>query len=135
MFLLDIDHFKAINDTYGHDTGDGVISQFGVYLSYIFTENEIVGRFGGDEFIVFIKDTDDKETAVKIADEIVEGAAEHVVIADGSQKFSVSAGIAVYHGEEKNYSEIFKKADVALYKTKSDRTVKYNIYDDLVKKA
>ena len=135
MFLLDIDHFKAINDTYGHDTGDGVISQFGIYLSYIFTENEIVGRFGGDEFIVFIKDTDDMETAVKIADEIVEGAAEHVVIADGSQKFSVSAGIAVYHGEEKNYSEIFKKADVALYKTKSDRTVKYNIYDDLVKKA
>ena len=130
MFLLDIDHFKAINDTYGHDTGDGVICQFGMFLKTVFLNGEIVGRFGGDEFIVFIKDTDDKETAVKIVREIVDGAAEHVVIADGSQPFSVSAGIAVYHGEEKNYSEIFKKADVALYKTKSDRTVKFNFYID-----
>ena len=54
MFLLDIDHFKAINDTYGHDIGDSVIRQIGDFLRGEFKNGEIVGRFGGDEFIVFI---------------------------------------------------------------------------------
>ena len=133
MFLLDIDHFKSINDTYGHDVGDGVISQFGIFLNYMFTENDIVGRFGGDEFIVFIRNTDDRELAVHAAKRIVSEAAKKVVVADREMTFSVSIGIAMYHGKEKNYSEIFKKADVALYKTKSDRTVHFNFYDDMVK--
>ena len=130
MFLLDIDHFKSINDTYGHDMGDSVICQLGTFLKTVFVKDEIVGRFGGDEFIVFIKNTDDKETAKQTAEMIVTGAAEHIVLPDKDKKVSASVGIAVYHGKEKNYSEIFKKADVALYKTKSDRTVKFNIYEE-----
>ena len=63
MFLLDINHFKAVNDTYGHDVGDSVISQLGEVLKEIFTDDSIVGRFGGDEFIVFIKNTDSEEVA------------------------------------------------------------------------
>ena len=130
MFLLDIDHFKAINDTYGHDTGDSVICQFGMFLKNAFVNDEIVGRFGGDEFIIFIKGTDDPAVAAETAQKVVDGAHEHIVLPNKEQKVSVSAGIALYHGVEKNYSEIFKKADVALYKTKSDRTVKFNIYKE-----
>ena len=130
MFLLDIDHFKTINDTYGHDVGDSVICQFGVFLKSAFMNDEIIGRFGGDEFIVFIKDTDDPDIAAETARRIVDGAAKYIVLPDNDKTVSVSAGIAVYHGKEKNYSEIFKKADMALYKTKSDRTVKFNFYND-----
>ncbi len=132
MLLLDFDRFKSINDNYGHDAGDSVIKQFGAFLGEQFGEGEITGRFGGDEFIVFVKDTNDPETAEKTAKRIVEGAAERVIIPDPDRKMSVSIGIALYHGEEKNYSEIFKKADLALYKTKSDRTVKYNFYNDTI---
>ena len=129
MFLLDINHFKDINDTYGHDVGDDVIRQFGSFLKETFPDNDIVGRFGGDEFIVFIEDTDDQETAERIAQSIVDGSAEYVKMPSDNITFSVSAGIAVYRGAETNYSEIFKKADIALYGTKSDRSVRYLIAD------
>lgn len=130
MFLMDFDRFKAINDKYGHDVGDDVITQFGAFLKTMFMEDDIVGRFGGDEFIVFIKNTDDIAFAEETARRITEDSAEYVILPEKKRKFSVSIGIAVYTGSEKNYSEIFKKADVALYKTKADRTVKYNIYND-----
>lgn len=130
MYLLDIDNFKSINDTYGHDVGDSIIYQFGKFLKETFNNNEIVGRFGGDEFIVFIKDTDDYGYAVEVARKVAEGAPEYVKFPDDN-KLSVGIGLSLYRGEEQNYSEIFKKADVALYKTKADRTVKFNVYSDL----
>ena len=130
MFLLDIDYFKSVNDTYGHDVGDSVIRQFGVFLQDTFPNGEIVGRFGGDEFIVFIKDTNDRAVAMDAAQRIVEGAAEHVLLPDSGRKISASIGIALYHGQEKNYSEIFKKADVALYRVKTDRAIKFDFYDE-----
>lgn len=128
MFLLDINHFKSINDTYGHDVGDSVIRQIGGFLGKRFVDDEIVGRFGGDEFIVFIKDTDLTDAAGEIARSVISGTAESVILPDKDRKVSISIGIAVYHGKEKNYSEIFKKADIALYKTKSDRTIPFCFY-------
>ena len=129
LFVLDIDRFKDINDTFGHDVGDSVIGQMGAFSSEYFKNGEIVGRFGGDEFIFFVKGTDDAALARKIAEDIVSGAHEKIRIPDKDRKISVSIGIALYHGEEKNYSEIFKKADVALYELKSKRTEKYKIYE------
>ena len=130
MFMLDIDRFKTINDTYGHDIGDSVISQLGKFLDSKFPDTEIVGRFGGDEFIVFVKNTDDNEAALKLADEIVTGASENVKMPIENEKVSTSIGIAIYNGIEKNYSELFKKADLALYKAKADRKKRFYIYSE-----
>ena len=127
MFLLDIDHFKKINDTYGHDYGDVIINRLGVFFNDYFKNGEVVGRFGGDEFIFFIKDNDDVGVAVKTAKDIVSGAADSIKLPN-EERISVSIGIALYHGLEKNYSEIFKKADMALYELKSTRTAQYKIY-------
>ena len=128
MFMMDIDHFKSINDTFGHDVGDEVITQLGHFIGSISINDEIIGRFGGDEFILFIKNTDDVETAKRIADQIVIGASEHVALPDTSEKISVSIGIAIYKGIENNYSEIFKKADIALYKAKGDSSNRFCFY-------
>lgn len=130
LFMLDVDRFKSINDTYGHDVGDDVIIQIGRYLSGRFTHGEIVGRFGGDEFIVFVRDTDDPEFARDTADSIISGVSENVGLPDKDRKVSVSIGIAVYHGLEKNYSEIFKIADIAMYKAKADPEKRYCIGSD-----
>lgn len=127
MMLLDIDSFKSINDTYGHDVGDTVINKFGVFLGSVFTNGEISGRFGGDEFIVFIKDTDDISAAEDAVRKVINGASK-IMLPDESRRISVSAGVSVYRGEEKNYSEIFKKADVALYNAKSDPNAKFSFY-------
>jgi len=129
MFMLDIDRFKAINDTYGHDIGDFVIAQLGHFLGEHFTHQEIVGRFGGDEFIVFIKNSDDKQEAREIAESIVKGASDFIKLPDNSKKVSVSIGIAIYRGEENNYSEIFKKADTALYTSKANSQERFFIYE------
>ena len=128
LFLMDVDKFKSINDTYGHDIGDHVIGQLGRFLGSRFTDNEIVGRFGGDEFIVFIRNTDDPEQACSIADDIIRGTWEHVGLPDKDRKVSISIGIAIYHGQEKHYSEIFKKADIALYRSKADPENRYHVY-------
>ncbi len=129
MFMLDIDRFKGINDTYGHDIGDSVIAQLGQFLGKKFQNNEIVGRFGGDEFIIFIKNIDDVQTAQSIAAEIVEGASVNVSLPEASEKVSVSIGIAIYRGLEKNYSEIFKKADTALYTAKANSDKRFFVYE------
>ena len=128
MFVLDIDHFKMINDTYGHDIGDEVIRQLGAFLANTFINKEIVGRFGGDEFIIFIKDSDDIESACKTAEQIVSGASENVLLPVKNEKISVSIGIAIYQGIEKNYSELFKKADIAMYQSKADKDNRFSIY-------
>ena len=129
LFMMDVDRFKAINDTYGHDVGDDVIRQLGRFLGKKFTHGEIVGLFGGDEFIVFIRNDDDPDTACRIAGEIVQGVSENVVLSNNGQKISLSIGISIYHGSEKNYSEIFKKADIALYEAKADPDNRYRLYN------
>lgn len=129
MFMLDIDKFKKINDTYGHDIGDSVINQLGTFLANTFVSNEIVGRFGGDEFIVFIKDTDDLEAARKEAAELVSGAAETIHLPVAGEKVSISIGVAIYQGIENNYSELFKKADIALYEAKADENNRFSVFE------
>lgn len=129
MFMMDIDRFKAINDTYGHDVGDCVIIQLGNFLAEKVPGSEILGRFGGDEFILVVKNTDDPEVAKKLAEEIVKGASEKITIGNTDKKMSLSIGIAIYRGQEKNYSELFKKADIALYKAKSDPDNRFYIYE------
>ena len=128
MFLLDIDGFKKINDTFGHDVGDVVLNKLGVFLKNKFINGEIVGRFGGDEFIIFIKDVNDKEHAGQIATEVVDGAASFISYPNQVEPISISMGISIYRGSEKNYSEIFKKADIALYQTKANKRIHYSFY-------
>ena len=128
LFILDVDRFKSINDVYGHVMGDRVIAEIGRYLGRRFTHDEITGRFGGDEFIVFIRDEDDVDAARRIADDMVTGVAKSVSLPDDDQRVSVSVGVAIYHGQEKNYSELLKKADAALYAAKVDPEKRSYVY-------
>jgi len=129
MMLMDVDQFKSVNDTCGHDVGDQLIMQLGGILRKQFVNGEIVGRFGGDEFIVFIKNTDDPEVARKTAEAINKEAAENINMPGSGKSINVSIGIAIYRGYENNYSEIFKKADIAMYKAKADPENKFCFYE------
>ena len=129
LFVLDVDRFKSINDTFGHDVGDSVIEQLGAVLRKMFTDSEIVGRFGGDEFVIFRKDTNDRDTAFRIAADILAGASEGVALPETGQRVGASIGIALYSGAETGYSELFKKADTALYRAKNDPESSVCVYE------
>lgn len=109
MFLLDVDRFKSINDTYGHDIGDDVIARLGKTLGKMFTKDEIVGRFGGDEFIIFIRDTDNRDEAKKIAEDIMKNASENITLPEKDNTVSVSIGAAIYNGSENTIPGSSKK--------------------------
>ncbi|MCR5184753.1 MAG: GGDEF domain-containing protein, partial [Bacilli bacterium] len=130
LFVLDVDYFKSINDSYGHDIGDETLRELGRYLREKFTNNEIVGRFGGDEFIIFFKDVDDVELADKLAHEVIDETYDLIKLPTDEVKFGVSIGAAIYQGKETNYSELFKKADIALYKNKASRKIHYSMYQE-----
>ncbi len=128
MLLFDVDDFKSINDKFGHDIGDSVISQIGAFIGSEFDNSAIVGRFGGDEFVVFIKDSDDPDTAYKIAQDISKGISENIFLPIREQKVSSSIGIAIYTGVENNFYEILKKADKAMYAAKDNKEHRIQLY-------
>lgn len=128
LFILDVDRFKSINDEYGHVVGDSVITQIGVYLGGLSDGKDIAGRFGGDEFILFLRDTDDEDAASRMAESIVSGVRERVTLPDPGQRVSISIGVAIYHGQEKEYSELFREADAALYAAKADPEKRFYVY-------
>ncbi|MCR4896604.1 MAG: GGDEF domain-containing protein [Lachnospiraceae bacterium] len=128
LFLFDIDRFKAINDTYGHDVGDEVIRQIGETLREHFTADEVLGRFGGDEFIIFFKNVNDSAKASQLAEDVIDVIAECVSLPDRDRAVSVSIGISVYDGSETDYTGLFKKADTALYQAKADPEKQYVIF-------
>ena len=129
LMIMDVDRFKSINDTYGHDIGDSVIIQLGHLLANKFVKDEITGRFGGDEFILFIKNTDDIDMACQIANDVASSVSKDIKLPNENEHISISIGIALYKGDEKNYSELFKKADVALYKAKEDSNMRFFVYN------
>lgn len=116
--MVDLDHFKSVNDTYGHPTGDRVIKSLSRLLRQRLRQSDVVGRFGGEEFAVILTETD-AATAVKLMDEIREAFALIRQQSD-DREFSItfSCGIATYPGAANSASELNSLADKALYEAK-----------------
>ena len=119
LLLIDIDHFKSINDTYGHDVGDKVLELVADTLKANFRENDYIFRFGGDEFAVIMQDADKncRELIVNKAARINESLSEK---REGVPVVSVSVGVA-FGKEESESQNLFKEADIALYRVKENK--------------
>lgn len=118
MFVLDIDNFKKINDTMGHAFGDEVLSTLGRRVKSEFRINDIVGRTGGDEFVVFLKDLKDDATIKKEADRVANFFKNFVVGEYVKYSATASIGAAIYPDDAKDFESLYKSADQALYKAK-----------------
>jgi len=118
LLVIDIDHFKKINDTYGHDVGDVVLKAFADVLGGIVRKSDICARFGGEEFLVLLPNTDlegARVLAERIRATVAKKPVEHgsIVIV-----FTVSIGISQYRKGMQNIDELIKEADIALYRAK-----------------
>lgn len=113
LALIDIDNFKEVNDKYGHEVGDKVLEMVAYEIQNSVREADIVGRWGGDEFIVILRNTD-IEKAKKVAERIKEQVKNIKV---NSINLSVSIGLTEYNGRE-SLKDLIRKADKALYRAK-----------------
>ncbi len=130
ILMIDIDNFKNINDSLGHDVGDHVISVVAGIISMQFGGSDIVGRIGGDEFMVFMKNVKDREDARRKAQNIVDAFCkkENLSIPDC---VSVSIGMAFSDESGIGYEPLFKKADEALYVSKEKGKSCYTEYSKI----
>lgn len=130
ILMIDIDNFKNVNDGLGHDVGDHVISVVAGIISMQFGGSDIVGRIGGDEFMVFMKNVEDREEARRKAQNIVDAFCkkENLSIPDC---VSVSIGMAFSDESGIEYEPLFKKADEALYVSKEKGKSCYTEYSKI----
>ena len=124
LMYFDIDKFKNINDSYGHDVGDKVIQEFAYRVSIALRASDFLARLGGDEFILFIQDVKNIATVEIIAEKIIEIMRNPFLIGDLKLNVSTSIGISMFKAGQ-NIDEWIKKSDQALYEAKNSGRNQY----------
>jgi len=126
FYIIDMDRFKEANDTYGHQFGDELLKKFSAALKEVFRQSDCLGRFGGDEFVVFIEGSLTRENVENKAKQLVDAAR---AIDAGTTDFhiTISMGVAIYPENGANYDYLFNAADRALYQVKTEGRDGYSI--------
>ena len=127
VMMIDTDHFKTVNDTFGHEYGDNVIKMTATSIRDVFRESDFVGRIGGDEFMVFMKHTTPRITELRAKQ--LNDAIRRTFTKNGiAVSISCSIGISYFARDGEDYTELFRHADEALYKVKESGRDGYCVY-------
>jgi len=130
VMSLDLDRFKSINDTLGHDAGDKVLAAFGDRLSGIIRASDTLARIGGDEFILLMLETNHMEDATSIAKKILDSFTEPMSIDGHWVHLSTSIGIAIFPEDAMDLETLIKKSDAALYYAKGHGRNRFKFFGD-----
>jgi diguanylate cyclase (GGDEF)-like protein len=117
VLMVDIDHFKRVNDTFGHDAGDVALRALAVTLTRRLRETDVVARLGGEEFVAILPDTDAAQ-ARSVADALVLRVAEEIVEPVG--RITISCGVAQVQMDADDAQSVLRRADEALYRAKDE---------------
>jgi diguanylate cyclase (GGDEF)-like protein len=120
LFLLDLDRFKAVNDTLGHQMGDALLKQVGQRLQRAIGEAGLVGRLGGDEFQVLLPGLGNRDRLGELAQTVIESLSQPYFIDGSSISIGVSVGIAIAPEDGTDSETLIRNADLALYAAKGD---------------
>ncbi len=132
LLMIDLDHFKPVNDTFGHDAGDALLRQAASRLKDCVRSKDTVARLGGDEFAILARNSPEgQELVCAIARRIVDALMKPYEINGNMIKVSASVGITGITRTEKSANAILKKADIALYAVKNEGRNGYRHFDDL----
>ena len=128
LFFIDLDKFKDVNDTYGHEYGDKLLVKVSKRLSSVLREDDTLARLGGDEFIVIMNNLREFHSASVLAQKIID-ILEVPLEVEGEEIFiSCSIGISLYPQDSRDKHELLKFADIAMYRSKNDGRATYHFY-------
>lgn len=130
LIMIDIDDFKHFNDTYGHTIGDEVLVTVAGKIKNLFRGSDIVGRVGGDEFVVIMKNVSDLSIIRARCAQIIEKFNETKIPDERSAGINCSVGVALYPRHGGSYAELFAVADRAMYRAKSAGKNRYYIEEN-----
>lgn len=118
VMMLDLDHFKSINDSFGHDAGDALLQQVAQRLTDVIRHTDLIARLGGDEFTVLLPDAHAEE-AMDVAWRMIEALSQPVDIMGQSLFISLSIGITLYPDHGQSAVDLLQNADIAMYRAKA----------------
>ncbi len=130
VMFIDLDGFKGVNDTLGHETGDRLLIHVADAISSSASAGDFVARLGGDEFIFVRSTSGDVEAASKVADALLEKISDPVIIDGHELRISTSIGISVAPRDGTDHHSLFKRADIALYRAKSEGRATKRFFED-----
>jgi diguanylate cyclase (GGDEF)-like protein len=132
IFFIDLDKFKFVNDTFGHEVGDKLLIKVAKIISSCIRKSDTVARLGGDEFTVILPglDNNDDKVAVRlIAEKVMQRLSKTIIIDDHNLNIGASIGIAIYPQDGLDISSLNKHADIAMYRAKDQGRGQYCFFD------
>lgn len=128
IMYLDLDRFKVINDTLGHDIGDKLLKDIAARLKKCVNETDTVSRIGGDEFVILLPDITHEKNIGNIANKILETVRDPILIDSHELYISVSIGVTIYPDDGKDVETLLTNADVAMYRAKERGKNNFQLY-------
>ena len=128
VLFLDLDNFKEINDTLGHDVGDMILIHVAKTLLLATRKSDTVARFGGDEFIILVNDIEEEKNLSYIANKLIQALVQPIRIRNFDLHVTTSIGISLFPNHGIDFNQLVKNADLALYVAKAEGRNTYKIY-------
>jgi diguanylate cyclase (GGDEF)-like protein/PAS domain S-box-containing protein len=129
ILFIDLDHFKRVNDEFGHAEGDVLLKEIADRLQRCVRDSDTVARLGGDEFVVLLVDVGEADDVVLVAEKIIRTVAEPVRLRDAEAVVGASIGIALFPGDGEDADTLFRNADLAMYRAKSIGRNNYQFFE------
>lgn len=133
VLFIDLDRFKNINDTLGHDAGDELLKTMAQRLTECLRESDVVARMGGDEFVILIQEIEDPDRVAKVARKVLAATIKPVLILEQECRVTTSIGICLYPDDAEDEQTLLKYADIAMYRAKDEGKNNYQFYSPDIK--
>ena len=128
LFFMDLENFKQVNDIYGHDIGDMILKEAARKIKRNVCSESIVGRVGGDEFVVCLKDIKSNDCAIELANRMNNAFKKKIVVNNLSIDVTVSIGISIFPDDAASAVDLLKNSDIAMYKAKNKMKNSFLLY-------
>jgi diguanylate cyclase (GGDEF)-like protein len=126
--FIDLDRFKDVNDTLGHEAGDTLLKEMAARFKAALRVSDVVARFGGDEFVILMREASDAAQVASIAGKILAAAVDPVTVSGQECSVTASVGIALYPEDAADEQSLMKNADVAMYAAKGKGKNNFQFY-------